>query len=132
MDAGTNMRKNAVLFLTGSTVYPLIELAWRGYTHPSMAAAGGICLPVLDRICNNKNMCRRPIPVRCIAGALSITAVEFCFGIVFNLILRQNVWDYSQMPMNVLGQVCLPYTLLWVLLSFPAIQLCRLLGSHFR
>ena len=94
-------------------------------------AAGGICLPVLERVCNGKHMGRQPMPVRCIAGALSITSVEFCFGIIFNCILQQNVWDYSQMPLNLMGQICLPYTLLWVLLSFPAIQLCRLLGKYF-
>ncbi len=126
------MRKNIVLFLTGGTVYPLIEIIWRGYTHPSMAAAGGICLPVLEWVCNSKHIARRPMVVRCIAGALSITSVEFCFGVLFNCILQQNVWDYSQMPLNLMGQVCLPYTLLWVLLSFPAIQLCRLLGRFFR
>ncbi len=119
------MPKNAALFLTGSTLYPLLEILWRGHTHPSMAAAGGICLPIIHRVCNNKKMRRRPMAQRCLAGALSITAVEFCFGVVFNLVLHRNVWDYSKMPMNLLGQVCLPYTLLWGVLCLPAMGLCR-------
>ena len=29
-------------FLIGAVGYPLLELAWRGHTHPSMALAGGM------------------------------------------------------------------------------------------
>ncbi len=45
--------------------------------------------------------------------ALGVTAVEFIFGVVFNVLLKMNVWDYSNLPFNILGQVCLLYTLLW-------------------
>lgn len=121
------MKKNAVLCLTGAAAYPLLEILWRGHTHISMAAAGGVCLPVIDLVCNGAKMKRRPMGVRCAAGALSITAVEFCFGVVVNLLLHRRVWDYSQMPLNLLGQVCLPYTVLWSFLSFPAIHLCSFL-----
>ena len=28
-----------------------------------------------------------------------------------------NVWNYSALPLNIMGQICLPFSLLWLLLS---------------
>lgn len=47
------------------------------------------------------------------AAAVIITLLEFIFGIVFNLMLDMNVWDYSNVPMNLMGQICLPFSLIW-------------------
>ncbi len=57
---------------------------------------------------------------------LVITAVELVFGVIFNLILGLNVWNYSGEPLNLFGQICLPFTLIWVLVSLPALLLTRL------
>ena len=43
-------------------------------------------------------------------------AVEFLSGCVLNLWLCLDVWDYSGLPGNVLGQICPAYGLLWFLL----------------
>lgn len=59
--------------------------------------------------------------VKSLLGSTFVTAVEFIFGVVFNIILKKNVWDYSKMPMNIGGQVCFPYSCLWVLLSLVCI-----------
>ena len=50
---------------------------------------------------------------------LLITLTEFIFGVIFNIYLNLNVWDYSGMAFNLMGQVCLPYTLLWFALGLP-------------
>ena len=31
--------------------------------------------------------------------------------------MHLNVWDYSHVPMNFMGQICVPFTLLWFPLS---------------
>lgn len=54
---------------------------------------------------------------KCFAGMLIITTVELVFGIAFNLILREHVWDYSNVPLNLMGQICVPFSLLWFMLS---------------
>ena len=59
--------------------------------------------------------------IKSLIGSGFITAVEFVFGVIFNLILKKNVWDYSKMPLNVIGQICAPYSCLWVLLSLIGI-----------
>ena len=117
------MKKNLALFLTGGTIYPALEILCRGKTDFSMALAGGACLCLIDAVCNNR-LRAMPLSVKCFAGSSIITAVEFGTGVVVNLILKLNVWDYSQMPMNILGQICMPFSLLWYLVTLPAMLLC--------
>jgi Predicted membrane protein len=119
------MKKDMFLFLTGGTIYPTLEIAARGRTDFSMAVAGGLCLCLIDRICNNK-IKDEPIYIRCVAGSGIITGVEFIIGIVVNMVLKLNVWDYSSMPLNILGQICLPFSLLWFAATIPAMGLCQL------
>ena len=40
---------------------------------------------------------------------------------IVNIILQWNVWDYSNVPFNVMGQICLPFSIIWFFLSLPAI-----------
>lgn len=63
-------------------------------------------------------MKKAPLLKKCFLGAAIITAVEFIFGIVFNTIFHMNVWSYEDVPFNLLGQICLPYSLLWFFLCF--------------
>ncbi|OCN00343.1 hypothetical protein A7X67_09830 [Clostridium sp. W14A] len=119
------MKKKLSLFLTGGVVYPSLEIICRGHSDFSMAVAGGICLCLIDRICNYR-LKFRPLAIRCAAGSAIITTVEFATGVLVNLVLKMNVWDYSQLPMNFMGQICLPFSLLWCALTIPAMQLCGL------
>lgn len=119
------MSLDGLIFLTGSCAYPTLEMVWRGKTHYSMALAGGVCLYLINKVCCEK-MQGRKISARCLAGAGIITGVELATGLVVNNMLGYNVWDYSNVPMNILGQVCLPYTLLWFGLSLPAMALCEM------
>lgn len=56
-------------------------------------------------------------------GSVIITVLEFMCGCIVNLLLGWNVWDYSSLPFNVCGQICLPFSLIWFGLSFFAIIL---------
>lgn len=115
----------AWLFGVGGVGYCLIELLWRGYTDPTMALAGGIAFCLLAVI--QKVMKQFKFFYRCIVGGLTITAVELAFGTVFNLWLNKTIWDYSTLPLNYLGQICLLYTVLWCLLSAPMLIATELL-----
>lgn len=117
------MKKYPFLFLTGGTIYPTLEIAFRGRTDLSMAAAGGICLCLIDRICCH-DLKFQPLGLRCVAGSGIITGVEFAIGVLVNLVLKMNVWDYSQMPLNILGQICLPFSILWFAATIPAMGIC--------
>ena len=123
------VRKNSLLFLAGSGLYPLLEVLWRGYSHASMALAGGVCLLLINAVCCEK-MKRRSLPARCAIGSLIITVVEFLFGLLVNRVLHLHVWDYSALPLNIMGQICLPFSLIWFVLTIPASALCKLCWLH--
>ena len=42
-------------------------------------------------------------------------------GVVLNLELDLAIWDYSTMPFNIMGQICLPFSIAWYGLSGVAI-----------
>lgn len=94
-------------FLLGAAGYPLLELLSRGRTHYSMALAGGLSAAAFRRISRSRTC----LPVKALAGGAAVTIIEGLCGLVWNR--SHRVWDYRNMPLNWLGQVCLPYTLLW-------------------
>lgn len=115
------MKAKGILFLIGAVGYGLIEIIWRGYTHISMLFAGGICFNIFSVI--HKIYGKKSLLKICIIGSAAVTAVEFVFGLIFNIILGKRVWDYSKQPFNILGQVCLLYSLFWGLLSIIFVPL---------
>lgn len=112
--------KPSVLFAIGGLLYILIELLWRGRTHWTMFIVGGICF-VLVGLVNEIFEWDMPLIKQMFISAIWITIVEFDAGIILNGGYNLNIWDYSHMPFNIWGQVCLPYTILWFFLSCPAI-----------
>ncbi len=110
-----------MLFASGGVGYGLIELLWRGRTHWSMLLAGGLCFVMFAAIADKWR--HRSLWFKAGLCALGVTAVEFVFGLIFNVWLRKHVWDYSDMPFNVMGQICPLYTLLWGLLALGVIPL---------
>ena len=52
-------------------------------------------------------------------SAVMVTIVELLAGLLINC--DYSIWDYRNMPFNILGQICLPYTVLWFFLSLLAI-----------
>lgn len=52
-----------------------------------------------------------------------VTVLELLVGLVVNRWLGWNVWDYSDMPFNLWGQVCLQFSVAWFFLSAAAIKL---------
>lgn len=110
-----------ILFLFGAVGYCLIEILWRGHTHPSMAIVGGICFILIYII--NKYLPDNSCVTKAILCALVISAIEFSAGILLNIVMQLDVWDYSKIPFNLMGQICLRYSVLWFFLSFGIIHI---------
>lgn len=115
--------ENALIFLFGGFVYCGIEVGFRGFTHWSMGVTGGACLVLIYRF--RLRHPEKSLWKKCLVSSGIITALEFLAGIIVNLILHWNVWDYSSVPMNLLGQICLPFSVMWCVLSIPALGICR-------
>lgn len=122
-----NILKYFILFSLGGIFYIIIELLWRGYSHWSMFILGGLCF-VLIGVINEFYTFDIPLFIQMLIGAFIITVLEFITGCIVNLWLELDVWDYYDMPMNILGQICLPYTILWFLLS----PVCIIVDDYLR
>ena len=116
--------KKIIFFILGGAAYQLIELLWRGFTHPSMFVAGGLCFIAIDSI--YKLLGKKSLILAAVVCGIAITAVELIIGSVVNIGLGLQVWDYSNVPFNFMGQICLLYSVMWMALSIPAMYLCKL------
>lgn len=114
--------KEMILGTAGGLLYVGIELLWRGHSHWTMFVLGGLCLILLGWINEVIPWCM-PLWQQILIGTMIITVLEFVTGCVVNLWLGWNVWDYSNVPLNILGQICVPYILLWIPISLFAIVL---------
>ncbi len=103
--------KRTVLYYLGGAGYMTLEFLYRGRSHGSMFLLGGLCFSLLGRV---KNW-RWPLAIRAALGSAVITGLELLTGLLVNR--NYQVWDYRRMPLNFRGQICLPFSLLWIPLS---------------
>lgn len=114
--------KISILAAVGGFSYMGLELLWRGRTHWSMGLVGALCFILIGGL-NEYLSWDMSLLKQGVIGSCVITAAEFLFGIILNLYLGWDVWDYSNLPLNLLGQICLPFSLLWILVSIGVVIL---------
>lgn len=107
---------------TGGLLYVVLELIWRGRSHWTMFLLGGICFMALGLI-NEILPWSLALWKQMLIGVAIITVLEFLTGCIVNLWLGWNIWDYSHLPGNILGQICPQYCLLWLPVSLAGIVL---------
>jgi uncharacterized membrane protein len=123
----SKLKKMLTVFATGALGYSAIELIWRGRTHPSMALTGGICFSALYAL--NTRLKKTTLLRKCLLGTMLITSLELGVGCLLNKRLNMRVWDYSDQPFNVKGQVCLLYSALWFGLCIPVSLISKRLNK---
>ncbi len=120
------IKRIAIFFVIGGIGYAAIELLWRGRTHPTMVVAGGVCFVIFSWIAERFE--GRSLILKAALCATLVTAVELVFGVVFNMMLGMQVWDYSNVPFNLYGQICPSFSALWGLLGLVFIPLAERLN----
>ena len=118
----SKIKKYDFLFFVGATIYVVIEKIYRGYSHWTMFLLGGICFIALGLI-NEVIPWNMPLLLQMFIGGVIITVLELITGCVVNLWLGWNVWDYSELPFNLWGQISLFSSIVWVGLSLVGIVL---------
>lgn len=114
--------KLTLLFLMGGMLYFIIELAYKGDSHYSMFLTGGAAFLLMGGINSyfDRNM---PLVQQMLFSAVIITLLEFICGVIVNIGLHLNVWDYSHIPFNIMGQICPRFFFIWFALSLVGIIL---------
>lgn len=114
------MIKKLVMFLIGFCLYITIEVCFRGYSFVLMGICGGIIFILLDCI-NEVLPWETDLLIQGGIGSAMITLTELIVGEGLKYLGLPQMWDYSNLPINFDGVICLPYSLLWVLVSIIGI-----------
>lgn len=118
-----NIRKYLILLIIGGNIYYTLEVIWRGYSHFTMFLLGGLCFVLIGLINESHATANLPLIMQQAIASIIITLLELVFGLVFNVWLGLDIWDYSSLRFNFMGQICLTFSILWFFLSLPAIIL---------
>jgi uncharacterized membrane protein len=124
-----SIKRYALFFIIGAVGYAAIETIWRGHTHWSMMIAGGLCFILFSLVA--QKLRNKGLFIKAAVCALGVTLIEFSFGVIFNLWLKMNVWDYSNMKFNLLGQICPMFTVLWAGLAAAFLPFAEALNVDF-
>lgn len=119
----------ALIFSFGFFIYFTIEMLYKGSSDYSMGILGGLSLILVGGI----NDCvigeKWPIWIQMILGGVIITLLELFVGVTLNV--DYHIWDYRNMWCNYRGQICLPFSIIWMALSFVAIVIQDYLNYYF-
>lgn len=118
--------QSLIMFIIGGFLYIGIEFLYRGYSDFSMYFAGGLSFMLIG-LMNEWFSWKLALISKMLISSIIITTIELLVGLIVNVWLKEGVWDYSAMPYNFMGQICLLFSNLWFLLSLPAIFLDDLL-----
>lgn len=121
--------RKTVLFMTGFCVYITIEVCFRGYSYPIMGLCGGLILIMVDLI-NEKISWDMDILLQGIIGAAVATLIEFIIGMICIRCGFALMWNYSDMPLNYKGIICLPYSIVWIFVSIAGVFLADAINYY--
>lgn len=123
-----NLLRSVVLWVFGGALYFLCEVMWKlAHGRPEaiswtmLVLAAIICIP-LDLV-NERLPWAMPLWQQALLGGLGITLAELAAGLVLNVWLCLDIWDYSRLPLNLWGQISLGWYAVWVLVAGGGIVL---------
>ena len=100
------------IWALGGSLYYTFELVFRGFSHWSMFVLGGICM-VFFTVQGQMLHWQDPLWRQILRGTIFITVMEFITGIIVNKWMHLQVWDYTDQPFQLFGQICLPFALIF-------------------
>lgn len=120
--------KDFLLIAIMGAMYMVLEGLWRGWTNISMLFVGGLCAFLIGRLNEQNTFKNLKIWQQSLMGTIITLIIEFVSGLILNKWLGFHIWDYSNTWGNVMGQICIPYALLWFLLM----PFCMFIDDYLR
>lgn len=115
-----------LLWTWGGTVYFFCEVIYKTLrgrpeqiSWTMLLVAIILCIP-LERF-GEQLPWEMPLALQALICAAAITATELAAGLILNVWLGMDVWDYSNVPLNLWGQICLPFCVLWYFVAMAGI-----------
>jgi len=130
------MNSNFIIFILMGITYIFIEVCFTalngkmynrfstarwsmlGYSSIYMFFIGGFLGMILGNL-NEIKFIRNNLNLffQSFLGAIIITIVELVSGLILNVWLKFDIWDYSNHLLNFMGQICFSRSILWFFLS---------------
>ena len=104
------------LWTLGGTLYYSLEILFRGFSHISMFILGGICM-VFFALQGSMSHWTESLWKQVLRCSIFVTSGEFITGIIVNKWMHLKVWDYTDQPFHLFGQICLPFAIIFSGLS---------------
>ena len=122
--------KTLTLFYVGFTSYITLEVLFRGHSFFLMGLVGALCFLINDKI-NDWISWDIDLCLQGILGACVVTFFELVTGELDKHVLHIGMWDYSDMPFNFDGVICLTFSILWIFVSIYGIVLSDIINYYF-
>lgn len=117
-----------LMWVFGGTLYFFMEVIYKSaighqaqISWTMIIVAMILCIP-MERFGDNLPW-EMPMYQQVLISFIGITVVEFISGLILNVWLGLNIWDYSNMPGNIMGQICPQFFIVWIILSYFGIKL---------
>lgn len=110
-----------ILWFVMGICYALIEILFRGFTFLQMIWIGGLCGVLVGLLNEFSAFKTSRIWQQSLIGTGITLVIEFVSGYICNIRLREHLWDYSRVPLNFMGQICLRTAIAWFFLMPLAI-----------
>lgn len=124
------LAKYAYLFWFGGSFYVTLEAIYRQRSHWTMLVLAGLVFIAVGLL-NEKWGWETSLILQVLVGTVIATISEFVTGCIVNLWLGWNVWDYSSLKWNILGQICPQFIMLWIPIILLAIVLDDVIRWRF-
>jgi hypothetical protein len=89
-------------------------LLWVCATLPWKVFGGGLCGALIGLLDEYPQYFNLKIWQQTLIAWFIILGIEYTSGMLLNVWLGMGIWDYSSMPVNLNGQICLIYAILWI------------------
>ena len=119
-----------LLFNLCGIIYYGVEILYRGYSHISMYLLGSLVGILIGLINEHKITWEMPLWKQVLIGECIVLPLEFITGLIVNVWLQLNVWDYSGLWLSeyFLNQS----SPLFALLFAPLILLAIFIDDYYR
>lgn len=78
---------------------------------------GALGILAAGQVCGNDPL------LLALAGGGVATAAEYLMGMFYQRVLGVEFWDYSGLPLNLGGKICLPFSVAWGVLALVLVYL---------
>lgn len=125
------------VFFVGSFLGVIIELIWCAFTLHRIESRNGLVLGPFNLVYGFGALLlavsmyflqRKGLPYIFLGGIIMGSIVEYAASFIQEFLFNSRSWDYSRLPLNINGRICLLYSVFW---GFLAILWCKILYPLF-